>query len=293
MILITGASGKLGRKIVTQLEKAGEPLRLLVRDRNRAPEVKGIEIVEGDYSDRPSLKRAFSGVQKAFIVSLHEKPMERAELHRNAFEAAHQAALEYVVYTSFQGVAEDASFNMARDHYQSEIFLKESGLHFTALRNSFYAETAHQHVDEKGFLRSPSGDGRVAWVARDDIAEVVARLLLDPPPTSEFLDVTGPEAPKLTELAVLLAKLSGLHIRYADETYDEGLAWRKAVAKDLGLAEWDLEAWMSGCVAMGSGETGTVSDTVQRITGHRATSLCELYAKDATLIENLKEMVAP
>jgi NAD(P)H dehydrogenase (quinone) len=100
MILITGASGKLGGKVLEHLIESDEALRLLVRDRKRAPEVSGVEIVEGDYSDPSSLKRAFSGVDKAFIVSGHAKPMERAKLHRNVFAAAHESAVDYVVYTS-------------------------------------------------------------------------------------------------------------------------------------------------------------------------------------------------
>lgn len=288
MILITGVTGKLGSKVFEQLQGSGEDLRLLVRDRTRAPKVSGIEIVEGDYSDISALKRAFSGVDKAFIVSGHARPMERAMLHRHVFQAAHESAVSYIVYTSFQGAAEDADFSMARDHHQSEIYLKESGLHYTALRNSFYAETAHEHVNENGVFLSPTGDGRVAWVTRDDIADVAVSLLQNPPEENEVLDVSGPAAPKLSELAEILSDVSGLDISYADESFEDGLAWRTKAAEGYGLVDWDLEAWWTGVVAMGTGEAGVVSDTVERLTGHKATSLRELYVKQPELIRQLR-----
>ena len=218
MILITGSTGKLGRLVFEKLKSSDEPIRLLVRDRRKVPVCAGVEIVEGDYSYPTSLKRAFSGVDKAFIVSGHARQMDRAKLHRNVFTASHDSAVGYIVYTSFQGARADASFSMGRDHHQSEIYLKESGLHYTILRNSFYAETAH-------------------------------------------------------------------------ESYEDGLAWRTRAAEGYGLVDWDLEAWWTGVIAMGTGEAGIVSDAVEQYAGHKATSLRELYSARPDLIEHLRTLV--
>lgn len=285
MILVTGASGQLGKKVAQQLEQAGAPLRLMVRDRNKAPDIQNAEVVEGNYTDPASLQAAFNGIERAFIVSLHERPMERAKLHRNAFMAAAAANVAYVVYTSFQGAAEDSEFSMGRDHCRSETYLKESGLTYTALRNNYYMETAHEEAGDNGLIRNPAGDGRVAWVSRDDIAQVAAHLLLHPMQGATAMDVTGPDAPKLSELAKLLSELSGKPIEFQQESYEEGLAWRAT----YGLADWNLEAWISSDMAKGKGEASAVSDTVQRLLGRKACSLREFYKKYPSYVAALRD----
>lgn len=288
MILVTGASGKLGRKVVQELQATDAPLRLMVRDKKKVSDVSNVEVVEGDYRNPDSLKAAFEGIGRAFIVSLHERPMDRAKLHRNAFMAAEDAGVDYVVYTSFQGAAEDSLFSMGRDHHQSELYLQEAGLTYAALRNNYYMETAHEEVNERGMILNPAGDGRVAWVTRDDIARVAAHLLLNPRSASEALDVTGPEAPKLSELAQLLSELIGIHIPFRIESYEEGLAWRK----EYGLIEWNLEAWMSSDMAKGKGEASGVSDTVERLTGQKACSLREFYKQHPAYIAALQDQLS-
>ncbi|GJL51603.1 MAG: hypothetical protein NPIRA01_28300 [Nitrospirales bacterium] len=123
MILVTGANGRLGKKIVQELEAIRTPLRLMVRNKQAVTERENVEVVEGDYRHPDSLNAAFTGIDRAFLVSLHEKPLERAKLHRNAFVAAAKAGVHYVVYSSFQGAAADATFSMAKDHHQSEQYL--------------------------------------------------------------------------------------------------------------------------------------------------------------------------
>ena len=294
---VTGAAGRLGSLVLRGLIDQGvDPGRItaITRDASRAADLAaaGVQVRTADYGDPASLRRAFAGVRRAFIVSGHAPPMERAELHRNAFAAARRSAVESVVYTSFQGAAADACFSMGRDHHLSERYLRESGLRYAALRNSFYAETAHELVDRRGFIPSPSGDGRVAWVSRSDIAETAVQLLLHPGGGNEVLDVSGPEAPRLSEVAELLAELSGLEIRYVDESCDDGLRWRREEARRLGLEDWDLESWMSGNLSMGIGEAGIVSDTVERITGRAPKSLRELYAAQPELLDELKDFVS-
>lgn len=271
MILVTGASGKLGQIIVHELQLAGVFPRLMVRDKQKVSKHKDLQIIEGDYRNLDSLQAAFKGVERAFIVSLHERPMERANLHRNAFVAAAAAGVKYIVYTSFQVAAQESSFNMARDHYITEKYLQESGLNYTALRNNFYMETAHEEVNKDGnrlVIRNPAGDGRVAWVCRNDIAQVAAHLLINPMIESKELDVTGPEAPKLSELTQLLSDLSGKNIEFEQESYEEGLTWRSK----SNLVNWNLEAWMSSDIAKGKGEVSKVSNTVEKVLGRKASA---------------------
>lgn len=286
-ILVTGATGQLGSIVAKNLNEAGTQIRLLVRNKNKVTDFDNAEVVEGDYTDHASLRLAFKGVERAFIVSIHERPMERAKLHRNAFDAAAEAGVRFVVYTSFQGLAENATFSMARDHYLSEQYLEASGLTYAALRNSFYMESAHEQVRADGILASPSGDGKVAWVCREDIAQVAAHLLLNPPQESEAFDVTGPEAPKFSELAHLLSGLSGKRVTFQEESYEQGLAWRK----EFDLVDWDLDAWMSSVMAMGRGENARISNTVERFLGRKPCSLREFYSRNPSYIESLKRLL--
>ncbi len=286
-ILVTGGTGKLGSRVAKLLLDAGAEIRLLVRDRSRLTGFDSIEVVEGDYSKPESLKSAFEDVSRAFIVSLHGPPVERAALHKNAFDAAAKANVRFVVYTSYQGVSEDSTFTLGRDHYLSEQSLQDTGLTYAALRNNFYMDYAHNEVRSDGVLASPSGDGPVAWVSRNDIAELVAHLLLNPLSSSEAFDVTGPEALKFSELAQLLSRLSGKQITYQEETIEEGLAWRRK----FDLPSWDLEAWFSGMVALGKGEIAAVSNTIERFLGRRPCSLAEFYELHPEKIEALKQHI--
>lgn len=108
MILVTGATGHVGGRAARLLAERGTPLRLMVREADRAPEI-GAEVTIGDYADPVSLERAFAGMETVFVVSAKAPPGERAELHRNAFEAAGRAGVGHIVYLSLQGAAPDST----------------------------------------------------------------------------------------------------------------------------------------------------------------------------------------
>jgi len=108
LILVTGATGKIGSSIAKHLERLGKELRLLVRDLNKLSDFPEAEKVTGDYGDVDSLDRAFRGVSSAFIVSGYAEPGERAKLHRNAFRAAQRAGIRYLIYLSTLGASSDS-----------------------------------------------------------------------------------------------------------------------------------------------------------------------------------------
>jgi uncharacterized protein YbjT (DUF2867 family) len=124
LILVTGATGKIGSSIAKHLQRLGKEFRLLVRDPKKLSDFPEAEKVTGDYGDVESLDRAFLGVSSAFIVSGYAEPGERAKLHRNAFHAAQRAGVSYLIYLSTLGASPDSCFPMSHDHYSSEQFLK-------------------------------------------------------------------------------------------------------------------------------------------------------------------------
>lgn len=269
MILITGATGHLGSRTAQLIAEEELPVRLMARDPSKAISIPGAPVVQGDYGDPASLDRAFEGIDVALIVSGHAKPLERARLHQNAFEAAARAGLRHLVYLSFQGASPHSAFPFSRDHFATEKALAASGIPFTVLRDNLYMDLLPEMFDEHGILRDPGRGGRAAFVSREDVAQVAAAALRRPPPTSATYDVTGPEALGLEETVHKLAARLGRRLHYVPETLEEGRAWRAKLASE----PWEVDVWVGSYLAIAKGELAHTSDTVQRFTGRPPMSL--------------------
>jgi uncharacterized protein YbjT (DUF2867 family) len=273
---VTGASGRLGGRVAERLSGAGVRQRLLVRDPARAPRLPGTQVVRAAYGDLDAARRALDGLATVLMVSASETP-DRVEQHRTFVDAAVAAGVEHLVYVSFVGAAPDATFTLARDHWATEQHLRRSGLRFTFLRDNLYADFLPSMVGPDGVLRGPAGDGRVAAVAQDDIADVAAAVLADPDGhVGQTHDLTGPEALSLDEVAAVLADVSGRHVRYHRETVEE--AYRSRAV--YGAPGWQVDAWVSTYTAIAAGELAAVTDAVPRFAGHPATTLADLLGRD-------------
>ena len=278
-IAITGATGQLGRLVVRHLADLGAPMRLLVRDPARAPEIAGAEVVAAEYEHPLTFRAALDGVRTVFLVSAHEAA-DRMDLHRSIVATIADAGVERVVYTSFLGAAPQASFSFARDHALTERAIREAGLELTALRDGMYGEYAPLLVQD-GVIRGPAADGRVAWVAREDIARVAATVLTTDGHEGQIYDVTGPEAITLAETAEVLAEVSGRPVRYEPETVEQARASR-SYAED-----WEIDGWVGTYVGIATGELGVTSHSVELLTGRRPWTLRELLHAEPELIAPL------
>ena len=269
---ITGATGNLGGRVARRLAEAGIPQRLLVRDLARAPQLPGAGAAAITYADTPAVREALSGLETLFMVSAMES-QTRVEEHTGFIDAAVAAGVHHLVYVSFAGAAPDAIFTHARDHWHTEQYLRASGLRFTFLRDNLYADFLPHLAGEDGVIRGPGGDGRVAAVAQDDIAEVATTILIDPAPhAGQTYDLTGPEALGLAEVASILTAATGRPISYQNVTPDEARASRAV----YNAPEWLVDAWISTYTAIAAGEVAEVSNAVPELTGHPATSLEQL-----------------
>jgi uncharacterized protein YbjT (DUF2867 family) len=227
-----------------------------------------------DYADEAASLDALEGVGTLLMVSAAEAA-DRREQHRTFVRAAAAAGVRHVVYTSFLGAAPDATFTLARDHWATEEHLRASGLSWTLLRDSLYADFLPMMTVD-GAIRGPAGDGRVAAVAQDDIADAAVAVLTDPVPhAGATYDLTGPEALTLDEVAAVVTEVTGTPTRYEPETIEEAYASRSS----YGAPDWQVDAWVSTYTAIAAGELATVSDAVSRLTGHPATSLRELLQR--------------
>jgi NAD(P)H dehydrogenase (quinone) len=204
------------------------------------------------------------------------------DLHRSAVAAAAAAGVERVVYTSFLGAAPQATFTFARDHHLTEQAVLAAGMRLTALRNSLYADVVPYFVGADDVLRGPAGAGRVAWVARDDVARLAAVALLDDAHADRVYDVSGPEPMTLEETCAMLSDVVGRRISYVPETLEEARASR------AGADAYLVEGWIGSYAAIATGETSVTSHTVQAVTGRRPLTFREFLASHPRAVAHLR-----
>jgi NAD(P)H dehydrogenase (quinone) len=278
-IAVTGATGELGGRVTRRLAAAGNDvrLRLVVRDRARAPPPPGAEVVAnpGGYRDAAGFAAALRGVHTLYLVSAAEA-VDRLHQHVTAVGAAAAAGVQRIVYTSFLNASPSAVFTLARQHAATEERIRAAGVRHTFLRHSMYADFVPffaTPTDDGAVIAAPAGEGRTGFVSRDDLADVGAAVLLDDSDRFDgwALDVTGPEALTMAEAADVLGEVIGRPVRYEPQTVEE--AW--ATRRPSGHPDWEIEGWVTSYLAIAAGELATVSDVVPEVTGHPALTVAE------------------
>jgi uncharacterized protein YbjT (DUF2867 family) len=271
---VTGATGNLGGRIARLLAAAGVEQRLVVRSPGRAPDLPGATVAEASYIDGDAVRRALDGLDTVLMVSAAESG-DRVEEHLSFVDAAADAGVRHLVYTSFYGAAADSTFLLARDHHVTEQHIEHSGMDWTHLRDNLYADFFPMLAGEDGVIRGPAGDGRVAAVAQDDIAAAATVVLLDPGAhRGRTYTLTGPEAVTLAEAAATMSRVLGRELTFEDETIEQAYASRAS----YGAPGWQVDAWVSTYTAIAAGELDGVTGDVELLTGHPATSLEDLLA---------------
>jgi uncharacterized protein YbjT (DUF2867 family) len=215
------------------------------------------------------MKVALDGVQTLFLVSGHGA--SRLEQHYSAIDAAVAAGVERIIYTSFLAAAPQATFAHAREHYLTEQRIRATGKRYTFLRPSFYLDRAPGWFSDEGVVRGPAGNGTIAWVSRDDLADVAVAVLTTDGHDGASYDITGRQALTLAEAAEQVSLVTGRLASYQIETLEEARASRLK----FNPSEWELEAWVSTYVAIATGEMSIVSHTVEALTGHAPQTLAD------------------
>ena len=285
-LAVTGATGGLGGRIARRLTDAGVTQRLVVRDPARVPALPGAQVAVAGYG--PALGTALDGVDTLLFVSAAEDA-DRVALHTTSIDAAVAAGVSRIVYISFLGAAPHATFTFARDHWHTEEHIRASGVAYTFLRDSLYLDFFPLFVGDDLVIRGPGGSGRVAGVARDDIADVAATVLLSGGAhDGRRYDLTGPEAFTFADAARELSRAAGREIGYHDETLAEAYASRAG----YGAPDWMVAGWVSTYTAVAAGELDVVTDAVETIAGHRPMSLAEYLAANPSAVAKLRSVGA-
>jgi NAD(P)H dehydrogenase (quinone) len=175
------------------------------------------------------------------------------------------------VYLSFINAAPDSIFTLARDHHATEEHVRATGIPFTFLRMSLYMDYIPFLLSADGVITGPAGDGRVAAILRDDIADTAASVLTSDGHEGETYTLTGKEAFNMPEVAALMSRASGKPISFHNETVEEAYASR---AK-YGAPDWEVAGWVTSYTAVAAGEMATVTDEVRRLAGHEPMTLTE------------------
>ena len=256
MIILTGATGKLGAAIAHCLLETHPDLQFGVSTRDpdaaQALANRGVRVRRGDYDDPASLRHAFEGATQILLISSNTTTGSPLPQHRNAIEAAKAVGAERVLYTSHMGAGADSLFPPMRNHAATEAILAESGLEFTSLRNGFYADSGLQFMGDfaqSGQIVGPR-DGAVSWTTHDDLAAIAALALtqagaldgITPP-------LTASNALDLADLAALAAEITGQpveRVTVEDEPFRAGLIERGAPAKRVEIAMGFYAASRSG-----------------------------------------------
>ncbi|NEC69255.1 SDR family oxidoreductase [Streptomyces sp. SID9727] len=282
MIIVTGATGKLGRRTVEHLLERlpADRVGVSVRDPRRAGDLadRGVRVRRGSFDDPASLAHAFEGADQLLLVSLDRTGEECVNGHRAAIDAAVKAGAGRILYTSQAGAAHDSRFQACRDHARTEDLLRATGRPWTALRNGFYAASALRFLEaarHSGDIALPA-DGPVAWTGHDDLAEATAVILAEegrfegPTPP-----LTGPAALDFDAVAGMAARVTG---RPFTRTVIPGGAFREqALAHGAPAPIADL--MLSIFAAAREGEFAAVDPTLARLIGRKPAAFQELLER--------------
>jgi uncharacterized protein YbjT (DUF2867 family) len=252
-------------------------MRLLVRDPHRAPQVKDAQVHAAEYGDPEALAEGLGKGDRVFMVSMWIGGDTRLDLHRSFIEAAARADVAQLVYLSFVNAGPTAIFSHAREHGATEEMLKASGVPWTSIRNSMYADDIPGWFDPDGVAREPGDDARMSFSYRPELADVIAVALTKPGHAGRIYNITTPESVSMRELAQIASQVTGETYDYDPISDDEWIQRWKA----QGRPEWALEAGLTSYQALRAGELEVVSDDYEKVTGRKAATIRQVITEIA------------
>ena len=289
-LLVTGASGQLGRRIVELLLEAKGDDHIIAT--TRSPEKladladQGVEIRQADFEQPEALVEAFTGADRLLVISTDavDGTDRRMKQHINAVNAAEKAGVKHIIYTSLVRTEPGTPILLAPDHYATEQAMAASSLDWTVLRNNVYTDMllmSLPHAIATGQLFAAGGDEGVGYVTREDCARAAAAALKATSAGRTTLDITGPEVVTYAELAQMTSDITGKPVTYIDLPPAEMVKGMVGA----GFPEPVAELLVSFQTATAQGYLAVATDAVAELTGTAPQSVREFLVahKEALL----------
>lgn len=275
-ILVTGATGKLGTKVVETLLKTVPASQLAVSVRN--PEkaegfrARGVEVRQGDFDQPETLTTAFAGIDRLLIISADGDNETRIRQHTNAVAAAQQAQVKFIAYTSLANASETTMF-LAPPHQAAEEAILKTGIPYSFLRNNWYLENETSSI--QGVLAgapwvTSAGSGKVGWALQQDYAEAAAAVLTGNGHENTVYELSG-KLMTQEELAAAIGTVLGKEVpvqQVDDDTYIE-------IMKGAGVPEFILPFLVEIQKGIRNGALEIESNDFEKLLGRPATPISE------------------
>jgi uncharacterized protein YbjT (DUF2867 family) len=272
MILVTGASGNIGSKLINELVRLKQPVRAGYHSVTKAPRLSGVEAVALDYEARDSVADAVRGVEKVFVISSNSQ--QQPTLEASIVEQAKKAGVKHVVKLSVWA-ADKEQYIFARQHRACEKAIESARVPWTFLRpNSFMQNTIAffgESVKRQGAFYLPVGDAAVSQIDARDIAEVAAKVLTTAGHEGRTYALSGPESLTYAQVAETFTAALGKPVNYVPippEAFGQSL-------RQFGMPPWHIEATLDYEADVAAGHAAQVTDDVARILGRAPRSFAQ------------------
>ncbi|WP_371557770.1 SDR family oxidoreductase [Streptomyces longwoodensis] len=280
-IVVTGATGQLGRLTVEALLRHGIPAADIIATGRDIAGIKdltdrGITVRRADFADTDGLADAFAGADRLLLISASVPVGERVANHRRVIDAAASAGVSLVAYTSTTH-ADTATTVIGATHSETEAYLRDRGIPSVLLRNGWYLENYTSQLPQilqNGAVVGAAGEGRISAASRADYAEAAAVVLTTEGHTGAVYELGGDESFTLTELAAAISAAAGEQVAYADLPVADFAQVLAAAGLPAELAEVLADADRG----MNRGEMYTDSGDLRRLIGRPPVTLAEALA---------------
>ncbi|MGC1902821.1 MAG: SDR family oxidoreductase [Candidatus Acidiferrum sp.] len=283
MIAVTGANGHLGQLVIDRLLERVPANQIIatVRSLEKVSRLRtlGVQVREADYSRPETLSTALHGAESVLLISV-DGISQRFKLHKAVIDASKESKLELFVYTSLLR-ADSSEIFLAREHKQTEDYIRSSGLPFVILRNGWYLEnhtSALGSAIEHGALLGSSNDGRFASASRADYAAAAAVILTQPVSGSKTYELAGDQSFSMTELASEVSRQIGREIPYRNLSGEE----YAAVLRGLGTPQGVIDVIVDADAKAIQGDLDSASRDLGRLIGRPTTTLFDAVASALT-----------
>lgn len=277
MILVTGATGHLGTAVIATLlkQEPANKIAVFVRDESRAADLKesGVSIRVGNYDEVDSLNKAMRSIEKVLLISSNDE-QNRMQQHENIVNTAKSAGVKCIAYTSRNLKDKNTLVNdLMKEHFETEDYIKESGLFYIIFRNALYMDVIPQFVGgEKVFetgINLPAGNGKVSYAMRNELGEAMANVLANSECDNRTYNFTASEAYSFDDVAKTLSELSGKDVKYTSVEQSKF----ETQMKERGVPEVAIEKTVGFLTDIKNGQEAEVTTDLENFLKRKPTNL--------------------